>query len=92
MSEAPATPQANAPVKSIHVPRMRWGGRWADTLNNIPKDGDWHFVARYGRTSGYQIARSLNIARHICSLEWEFGARQLDTASELHVRWAPRRV
>jgi hypothetical protein len=75
---------------AIHVPQMRWGGRWHADLDSIPQDGQWHFLARYSRTSGYQIARSLQTGRKICSLPWEFGAKTLDTHSEVWVRWHPQ--
>lgn len=70
---------------------MRWGGgRWRQSLAAAPHDGEWHLLATYGRTSGYQIARALGIARQICSLPWEFGARTLATSSELYARWRPQ--
>jgi len=77
---------------SIHVPKVRWGGRWLHELARIPKDGEWHYLATYGRTVAYQNARSLNLARYLYpeAAGWEFGEERKATApteSSIWVRW-----
>lgn len=85
-----AAPQGTRTSGAIHVPHMRWGGRWKPDLSSLPRDGEWHFLAKYSRTSGYQIARTLQIGRVICALPWEFGAKTFDSYSEVWVRWNPQ--
>ena len=69
---------------------MRWGGRWSTALSSVPQDGEWHLLATYSRTSGYQIARALQIGRTICDLPWEFGSRTGPDSSEVLVRYRPK--
>lgn len=76
--------------RAVRVPRARWGGRWRrelDLLGEVPDDGEWHELAEYGKTTGYQVARELNLAASLpLEGELEFGTVDGPDGSQLVVR------
>lgn len=73
---------------NVIVPRARWGGRWLRALTDlekVPDDGKWHSLTEYGKTTGYQVARELNLARSLPG-DFEFGVIQGENESVLVAR------
>ena len=80
----------------LQVPTPRWFGRFKNQFDTIKvraeTDGQWYKIGTYARTTGYQRALALNLARYIGSSPWEFGSRvSAMGGSELWVRFKPRK-
>lgn len=82
-----------AQVGTIQVPHVRWGGRWSSELKRAGATvgEDWTELTGYKKTTGYQVARSLNLGAALPEppegKRFEFGAREeRDGTSTLLVR------
>lgn len=49
-------------VRRMRFPKLRWGGWYLRLLAAVPNDNEWYEVAEYAPTTGYQIAKALNLA------------------------------
>lgn len=59
-------------------PRARWQLK---DLDNVPGDGDWHALAEYGATTGYQVARICNAMGLLPAGVYEFGVSPVSDGS-----------
>jgi hypothetical protein len=80
-----------AQVGTIQVPHVRWGGRWSSELRKAEVGEDWTELVAYKKTTGYQVARSLNLGAALPEppegKRFEFGSREeRDGSSTLLVR------
>lgn len=77
--------------KEVRVPHARWGGRWLGPLLQVSEtvdedDSSFRFLAEYGTTSAYQVARELNLISSLPAGKWEFGVVDTEKGSELVAR------
>lgn len=80
----------------VQAPHVRWGGRWASKLRQSLADGvlgsGWTELTEYKKTTGYQVARSLNLGAALPEppegKQFEFGFSETDdgNGSVLSVR------
>lgn len=78
----------------IQAPHVRWGGRWSAKLRQLlaegTVDGSWTSLTSYKKTTGYQVARSLNLGAALPEpppgKRFEFGFESDDEQSTLFVR------
>jgi hypothetical protein len=75
-------------VGDVRTPHAKWGGRWLGELRSAVEEGRvkegkrWVKIAEYAGTTGYQVARSLNLGAALPAppdgKAFEFGAREYD--------------
>lgn len=80
---------------SVQAPHVRWGGRWSSKLRQLLADGNlsggWTELTEYKKTTGYQVARSLNLGAALpeppAGKQFEFGFEETgEDGSALFVR------